>query len=74
MSRRESYTFVVDGDEVAAKRWNNPDGSVGGWVAATAKIDSSATIEFDAVVEPKAVVGPNVRVKSGTVIGFDCHL
>lgn len=74
MSRRESYSFVVGDDIVAAKRWKNPDGSVGGWVADTAKIDSSATIEFDAVVEPEAVVGPNVRVKNGTVIGFNCHL
>jgi len=46
-------------------RWTNPDGSMGGWVAKTARVHKTATVEFTAVVTPGQVVGPGKLIKGG---------
>jgi UDP-3-O-[3-hydroxymyristoyl] glucosamine N-acyltransferase len=69
MRKYQKYTFVgPDGREVPGKRQINGDGTPGGWVAVTAKIDPSAVIEIDAVVEPGAYVGPGIRLRSGYIV------
>ncbi|MEP3998920.1 MAG: hypothetical protein ABJM12_00845, partial [Ekhidna sp.] len=55
MKSLAQFTFVTDsGHEVAAHRWKNPDGSVGGWVAETATIGKDSIVEIDAIVFPDA--------------------
>lgn len=53
---------------VLGHRHINPDGSAGGWVAETARVDTSATVEAGAVVLPGAVVGKNAVVRDGAFI------
>lgn len=66
MAYRHECTFQLpDGSSVTGTRWKNPDGSVGGWVAKTAKVDPSATIEFN------AMVGPDVVVEQGEIVQSD---
>jgi hypothetical protein len=55
-----------DGSRVSAVRWTNPDGSVGGWVAQSAKIDPTAIVEFNAFVGPKQVVKAGEVVREET--------
>lgn len=60
-----TFTFNgTDGSKVEGVRWQNPDGSVGGWVAKTAIIDKTATIDFMAIVGPGVTIGPGEVVKT----------
>ena len=63
-SHHECWFNEEDGTKVAGVRWKNPDGSIGGWVAETAKIDPTATVEFTAFVGPGVTVGPGMTVQS----------
>jgi UDP-3-O-[3-hydroxymyristoyl] glucosamine N-acyltransferase len=69
MAAASSFTFVdQDGRETPAHRRENPDGTVGGWIAATANIHPTAIVEPDAIVEPGADVGAHQRIKNGDII------
>tara|TARA_R110002124_G_scaffold153244_2_gene320279 strand:+ start:18506 stop:18751 length:246 start_codon:yes stop_codon:yes gene_type:complete len=63
----QSY-FIENGRKVPGYRWKNPDGSQGGLVAKTARVDPSATIELHAFVGPAVVVGAGQVVKAGEVL------
>lgn len=68
MSATRSFTFTMPGGQSEkAYRRVNPDRTLGGWVARSAKIDPSAIIEAGALVEPGAEVGPGITVKRGEV-------
>lgn len=65
MPHRHDCTFHrPDGSQVSGIRWKNPDGSIGGWVAQTAKIHPTATIEFNALVGPDAIVAADEVVST----------
>lgn len=48
-----------------AKRWTNPSGRRGGWVAVEASVHPSARISENAVIEPGCVVGCDAAVGTG---------
>jgi hypothetical protein len=48
------FDFGDSNGMVPAHRHINPDGSIGGWVADTAFVDSSVYIGFEALVYNKA--------------------
>lgn len=59
-----SFAFVDGhGRTIKAVRHINPDGSLGGWVASTAKVGLGAFIEPGALIEPEAVVRPGQHVR-----------
>ena len=69
MAATPDFVFVEpDGTTESAVRRKNPDGTIGGWVARSARVHPSAIIEPDAIVEPGANVGRNERVENGTVV------
>jgi len=68
MSRMESCIFVVRGKEINCKRFQNPDGSIGGWVADGAIVDPGAYVELDALVGPNSVVKLGDRILSGVLL------
>ena len=47
---------------VPAKRHQNPDGTIGGWVAETALVEKSAFVRYDAKVFDKAIVLNNAYI------------
>jgi UDP-3-O-[3-hydroxymyristoyl] glucosamine N-acyltransferase len=57
-----------DGSKEDAYLWINPDGSVGGWVALSAKVDPTAYVHPEAIVEPGAKVGPGVVVDKNHIM------
>ncbi|MFB9984940.1 hypothetical protein ACFSQQ_39850 [Mesorhizobium kowhaii] len=64
-----SLNFVLrNGRKVAARRYVNPDGTIGGLVAETAVVESGAVIEVGAVVGPGARVSKGIRVKSEKIV------
>lgn len=64
IAHAHSFSFVLDdGSEIPAHRHKNPDGSLGGWVAATAVVDPTSVIDETAFVWPNAVVGPHEIVR-----------
>ena len=66
-----TYEFIdVRGNIVAGHRYQNLDGSIGGWVADTAGVHWTATIRDGGLVGPGAVVGPREIVLSGE---FKCQ-
>lgn len=66
MPHRQECTFhLPDGSKVSGVRWQNPDGSAGGWVAETAQVHPTAIVEFN------VMVGPNVVIKPGEVVETD---
>lgn len=69
MSASHAFTFVDPrGRKEKGVRRRNPDGSIGGWVAQSAKVHPTAFVQVDAIVEPKAVVSENAVVKTGTIV------
>ena len=65
----DEFTFVLDdGKRELATRRRNPDGTLGGWVAASARVHETAVVAFDAVVHPGAVVGPGDVVHDGDIV------
>ena len=63
-----TFTFVdPSGRREKATRRQNPDGTIGGWVAASAVVHETAIVEVDAVVEPGVVVEAGRRIKNGQV-------
>lgn len=69
VSASHAFTFVdPQGRKEKGTRRRNPDGSLGGWVASSAKVHASAVIHPEAIVEPKAVVDANVVVDKGSVV------
>ncbi len=66
----QTLVFVnrATGDSTQSQRHQNPDGSLGGFVALTAVVDETATVETDAFVEPGAQVLPNATVRTGTIV------
>ncbi len=69
MSASHTFTFVDSrGRSEKGSRRLNPDGSIGGWVARSAKVHPSAVVQFDAIVEPRAVVSENEIVLNGSVV------
>lgn len=69
MTASQAFTFVgPTGQKEKGTRRRNPDGSVGGWVAKSAKVHSTAVVQVDAIVEPRAVVNKNAIVENGTII------
>lgn len=70
MGIRQSCTFVnPDGSQVKGYRWRNPDGSVGGWVAATARVHPTAIVQLGAMVAAGAVIPEGAVVKKGEIVG-----
>lgn len=69
MTASHAFTFVDPrGRKEKGIRRRNPDGSVGGWVARSAKVHPSAVVHVDAIVEPGAVVTENAIVRNGTIV------
>jgi UDP-3-O-[3-hydroxymyristoyl] glucosamine N-acyltransferase len=69
MAATQSFSFIdPNGHTERAVRRSNPDGTVGGWIAESARVHSTAIVEPDAIVEPGAVVGPEVRVRDGEIV------
>ena len=67
---RQTCTFTDNlGQKIPGKRWRNPDGSLGGWVANTAEIAPSAIIEPGAMVCPGVSIGEGFVVKAGAIVG-----
>ncbi len=63
MVYRETVTFEnAVGEEIPAVIFMNPDGSIGGLVAATAQIAEGSFVAASAIVGPDAVVGPGMVV------------
>lgn len=61
----------ANGEKAWAKPHINPDGSIGGWVAETALVDSTCIIGPDAEVYEYAQVCDNARILgSSAVYGF----
>jgi len=53
----ETFKHLFGGwREAEARRWTNPDGSQGGIVAVSAKVDPAVTIPADVVVWPDATI------------------
>lgn len=68
--RYGKHTFA-GGDTAYAKQHINPDGSMGGWVAETALVESTCTIGPDAEVYEYAQVCDNACILgSSAVYGF----
>lgn len=55
--------------EADARRWTNPDGSVGGIVAVSASVAEGLTIPETAVIWPRAHVGDGAYVGAGSSVG-----
>ncbi len=55
-------TFNFGKGQVPAQRHKNPDGTDGGWVAATAKVDPTATIGTNALVSEQAIVSGHAQI------------
>ena len=53
-----------------ARRWDNPDGSPGGIVAASARIDPGVRIEEGAEIWPFATIAAGAVVESGAQVGL----
>ena len=58
----ETFDFEDGNGLVAASRHKNPDGSLGGWVAATANVYGNARVWDEAWVWGEAQVSGNARV------------
>ena len=72
----ETFIHKFDGwFEAEARRWTNPDGSVGGIVAITATVHASTDIPQSCEVWPYAIIGygaiigAGVSIESGAIIG-----
>lgn len=69
MTTTRSFTFVdPNGRREKATPRVNPDLSLGGWVAKSAKVDPTAIVEAGAYVEPGAVVGPGELIPRGKIV------
>jgi UDP-3-O-[3-hydroxymyristoyl] glucosamine N-acyltransferase len=69
MSEDHCFAFIFsNGMRESATRHRNPDGSVGGWVAKSARIDPTAVIEPDAVVGPDAIIEKGQVIRNGQTI------
>lgn len=63
--------FVFDdASEVEAVRWRNPDGSLGGFVAPSAKIHPSVVIDRRAMVGPWGTVPAGIQIGPLTYVGM----
>ena len=72
MAAAQSFTFVDPrGRRERAARRQNPDGSVGGWVARSATVHPTATIHVDAIVGPGSVVGAGEYVRRGEIVEME---
>lgn len=74
MSREAVDFFREDGSRVEARRHINPDGSLGGWVATTARVHPSAIVEPGGLVGPESDVGPGQIVRNGEIIAADIRI
>ena len=62
-SEHAAFAFVLDdGSKIPAHRHHNPDGTIGGWVAASAIVDKTSVIHEYAFVWPNAVVRPGQEI------------
>lgn len=67
MTEHQAFTFVSrDGEGVAARRHQNPDGTLGGWVAVTATVPKNAHVAPGAIVGPGEIVPEGASVKART--------
>ena len=64
----EIECFDFSDGPVKAKRHVNPDGSLGGWVAATAKVDPTVYVGENAQVSGNAKVTGNAKVSGYAVV------
>jgi len=63
MASPDTLTLVLPGKtKDVLTRYRNPDGSIGGWVAANADIHKTTHIEFTAIVGPNISLGRNSYV------------
>ena len=61
---RLEITFVgPEGEEIAGYKRRNPDGSFGGLVAESARIDDTAIVEEGAFVGPGAIIGAHAVIR-----------
>lgn len=72
MATPEPITFIHEFEgwyEAEARRWTNPDGSVGGVVAVTATVHADTVIPASCEVWPYADIKSDVRIGYGASIG-----
>ena len=60
-----------DGTSVSAFRHKNPDGSLGGWVAADAIVEDGAYVEPGAIVLPGRHVSKDERVTAEEITSIE---
>ncbi len=68
-NRWEDKTFESD-----AFHWRNPDGSEGGIVSDSARVDPSVFVAREAEVWPRASVGAATKIARGARVGLDCFV
>lgn len=62
----EGYTFFrTDGRPEPGHRHVNPDGSLGGWVARSAKVPESAHVDFTSKIGPDVVLQEGETISPG---------
>lgn len=62
----EHFTHVFGGwKEAKARRWTNPDGSVGGIVAVDAVLPEETYVPESSVVWPNASIGQGASIGDG---------
>lgn len=67
----ETFDHLFGGWKNAkARRWKNPDGSIGGVVAIDSRVDSTLVIPGDAVVWPGASIGDGASIGYGASVGY----
>ena len=67
-------TFDFGNGSVPAHRHQNPDGTLGGWVADSATVATTAWVGVDARVDVRARVGANARVGAGARVDEDARV
>ena len=76
----ETFIHKFGRTKAEARRWNNPDGSVGGVVALGSRIYENVTLQLSVVVSPCVYIGSggrigdDVRIGTGAVIGDDVYV
>ena len=67
-----SFIFVQEnGDKITATRHINPDGSLGGLVAANASVAPGAYVEPGAIVQPGVLVRGDERILAEKILSVE---
>ena len=64
----QTFDFRDGNGSVPAHRHTNPDGTVGGWVAETAKVENTAWISGDTQVYGNALVYGDARISGNALV------